>query len=175
MSRTDFGRSLLHAGQAAGRCLSAALFALPFPAAAGTEAVPEDARAAVAYFADKTFRFSSETFGTGVLYADERGRSFLWFPGQIKVAWGIWDVSHHVLHDASGKIVAYDYLCMRFSGNRSDSSGIALFRPRECLELDRFKDDVIERMDGDILGLSTGRVPCRFCDAGRPLAELRGP
>ena len=134
----------------------------------------DDPGAAETRYADRTFRFASEEHGSGIIYADERGRAFLWMPGQIRIVRGLWELEPVLLERSSGVVSNRMMICLEFFGNRSGPSGIARFKAKDCLPADRFDEMVLEWREGDLLGLATGAVPCRLCDPAMAIGRLGG-
>lgn len=127
---------------------------------------------------DKTIRFDSDEFGTGVQYFGLDGSVFLWFPGQRGISVGKWSdgtfrlTSSPQTPDSKRKQTSVGLVCFRFSSApRSRPTG-KRFGPYKCIRHGEISAATQEVADGDVLHLRSGKVPCRLCRPDMTLSQL---
>jgi hypothetical protein len=128
---------------------------------------------------DKTLRFDSTEYGSGAFYLAPDGRAFLWIVGEFQVRSGFWmaETIRETRPSATSSeptTRSFDLFMMQFSSPRSRSelfhgNGGQISFLIEDLDT---KLGVREKVDHDILQLSSGTVPCRLCRPGRSISDL---
>lgn len=130
------------------------------------------------YLSGMTVRFASTDLGAGAQYFAPDGTTFLWFSGQMKIAKGRWvDQSISILKPAvsGSKPVALtsNLVCLRFQAAPRSNPTAKRFGPNECFRLDEIKDATLEMAAGDVLRLSSGKLPCRICRSEMTFNQLQ--
>lgn len=121
---------------------------------------------------DKTVRFTSEKYGSGVLYFAQDGRTFLWNPGRIEVQIGTWfGETIEIKSGPENTVTLIDVIWVTFPGNFNGQGHLFA-----ALDANRIYEDlgVKEVSDGDVLALEDGEPPCRTCHADMTFSQMLG-
>ncbi len=139
----------------------------------------ENTQGEIEDFSNKTILFDSKDTGYGVQYFAPDGRTYLWFPGQLKIAIGTWsDQSSFVVGNPSKspkshQDFAFRKICFEFSGVPRAQIVTKSFGPKKCFHVQEYFPAVQEFTDGDFLSLASGQIPCRICPTDRQLSRLK--
>lgn len=127
---------------------------------------------------DKTLRFVSDQYGEGALYLSPSGEAFLWLKGEYEVMAGVWHAEawDEAVESGTSPSVAVRYFDVLFMEFPQNKPGVSQFQGVSWFEVLRVEDldstlGVVENVDGDVLRLQDGAVPCRACRAGMTISD----
>jgi hypothetical protein len=127
---------------------------------------------------DKTLRFVSSQYGEGALYLAPSGEAFLWLRGDHEVISGVWyaEAWHETAESGTSLGAAVRYFDVLFLEFPQSKKSVSLFQGVGWFEVLKVDDldstlGVVENVDGDVLRLQDGTVPCRACRAGMTISD----
>ncbi len=132
--------------------------------------------------AGKTVRFTSDKYGSGVLYFAVDGRAFIWHPGKIEVSVGIWrgETFRVTMQPGTDQetVTVTETIVVQFPDGTEDNPVlVALSGLFAILDANDMAGDlgVQEVAEGDVIGLEDMKPPCRMCRAEMTFAQMSRP
>lgn len=124
--------------------------------------LPTEEASAAQWFTGRTVLYYNAAHGNQIEYYDPSGWLFLWYPNNRGAVPGGWYIEGAYLYAQYGNNV-YNPVTRTWGGNWEPSTLLSMLR------------DVVDSVQGDVFGLSTGRVPfpLRAHPAYRSIAEVK--